>query len=91
MSAVVTDTHALIWYLNKSPKLSLAAHLAFSEAESDGKFIYVPSIVVVELRYLVEKRTLTEADYQTVSAKINSTSTALVIAPLDFAVASTLR
>lgn len=70
--------------------MSAAAHFAFNQAESNGEFIYIPSIIVVELRYLVEKGTLTEADYQTISAKINSTNTALVIAPLDFAVADVL-
>ncbi len=90
MSAIVTDTHALIWYVNKSPKLSSAARLAFNQAEAAGELIYVPSIVIVELRYLVEKRTLTEADYRTILAKVISPTTALTIAPLDLALADAL-
>lgn len=90
MSAVVTDTHALIWYVNKSSKLSSTARLAFNQAEAAADLIYVPSIVIVELRYLVEKRTLTEADYRMMLAKINNPMTALAIAPLDLATADAL-
>lgn len=53
MSAIVSDTHALVWYLNNSPRLSLSAGLAFEQAQTSGELIYVPSIVIVELRYLV--------------------------------------
>jgi PIN domain nuclease of toxin-antitoxin system len=56
MSAIVSDTHALVWYLNNSPRLSLAAGLAFEQAQTSGDLIYIPSIVIVELRYIVEKR-----------------------------------
>lgn len=90
MSALVTDTHALIWYASDSPRLSAGARRAFEQAESDSEAIYVPAIVVVEMRYLVEKRTLTEADYATILASINSSRTALRIAPLDLATADLL-
>ena len=90
MSAIVSDTHALIWYLNSSPSLSSAAGVAFEQSETSGGLIYIPSIVIVELRYLVEKRTFTEADYQTILATINNSANALTIAPLDLAVAEAL-
>jgi PIN domain nuclease of toxin-antitoxin system len=90
MSAIVSDTHALIWYLNSSPSLSSPAVAAFEQAETSGELIYIPSIVVVELRYLVEKRTFTAADYQTILTTINNSANALSIAPLDLAVAEAL-
>jgi PIN domain nuclease of toxin-antitoxin system len=90
MSAIVSDTHALIWYLNNSPRLSLPAVAAFEQAATSGALIYVPSIVIVELRYLVEKHTLTEADYQMILATINNSATALAIAVLDLVVADAL-
>lgn len=43
MSAIVSDTHALVWYLNNSPRLSPAAGLAFEQAQTSGELIYVPS------------------------------------------------
>lgn len=50
MSAVVTDTHALLWFLGDSSKLSRAAFQALENAEQEGLAIYVPAIVLVELR-----------------------------------------
>lgn len=64
MSAVVADTHSLLWYLNNSPLLYTPARTAFENAEQTGQPIYVPSIVIVEMRYLVEKGTISEAGYQ---------------------------
>ncbi len=90
MSAVVTDTHALLWYLSNHPKLSAGARLAMEAAEAAGAPIYVPSIVVVELRYLVEKGTITEADYGIVITALKDSTTALTIAPLDLDTADAL-
>lgn len=91
MSAVVADTHALLWYLNNSPDLSAIALQALENAEQSGAAIYVPSIVLVELRYLVEKgRDITESDFQTVTTELKNPASALTLAPLDQMVAETL-
>ncbi len=90
MSAIVTDTHALLWYLNDHPKLSPAARLAMETAEAAGAPIYVPSIVVVELRYLAEKGTISEADYGLVISTLKDPVTAPTLAPLDLDTADTL-
>ncbi|HUT36252.1 MAG TPA: type II toxin-antitoxin system VapC family toxin [Planctomycetota bacterium] len=55
MAAVVADTHALLWYVFSSPKLSAPALRAMEEALSSGDGIYVCAITLVELTYLVEK------------------------------------
>ncbi len=91
MSAVVADTHSILWYLNNLPDLSTAALQAMETAEQSGEAIYVPSIVLVELRYLVEKgRDITESDFQTVMTELRSPSSALTLAPLDQLTAETL-
>ncbi len=46
MSAVVSDTHTLLWYLNDSSKLSSDALAAFERAEQNGLLIYVPAIIL---------------------------------------------
>jgi hypothetical protein len=46
MSAVVADTHSLLWYLNNSPLLSTPARTAFETAEQTPRPIYAPSIVI---------------------------------------------
>lgn len=90
MSAIVVDTHTLIWYLNNSPRLSANAALALAAAEQAGDNIYVPAITIVELRYLVEKGTIGESDYQTILKEITDPTTALTVAPLDLGTAGVL-
>ncbi len=91
MSSIVTDTHTLLWYVNDTGNLSEIAETAFEQAEQAGDLIYVPSIVVVELRYLVEKgREIDETDYQTIVSLLKSGSSALTIAPLNLEVAGSL-
>lgn len=51
MSAVVADTHALIWYLLDPAKLSQDAQAVLMRGDS----IYVSAISLVGMRYLVEK------------------------------------
>jgi PIN domain nuclease of toxin-antitoxin system len=55
MSDVVTDTHALIWYLEDSPRLSVAANQLFDRCDRGEIIIYVPTICLVEMIYLQEK------------------------------------
>jgi PIN domain nuclease of toxin-antitoxin system len=83
MNEVIADTHALVWYVIDRSKLSADAYTAMKQAEDDGE-IYVPSIVLVELRYLVEKRTITEAVYQFIVDAISDPDSALTLIPLDF-------
>lgn len=91
MSAVVVDTHTLIWYASKDPRLSATARAALVNAEQTGVPIFVPAIIVVELRYLVEKRTITEAEFGAIVAGLKNPATASAIAPLDLAVAEAME
>ena len=69
--------------INNDPLLSTSARVAFETAENTGQPIYVSSIVIVEIRYLVEKGTITEADYQTTVTLLRDPTTALTVVPLD--------
>ena len=55
MSDAVTDTHALIWYLEDSPRLSVAADRVFKQCDCGEITIYIPTISLVEITYLQEK------------------------------------
>ncbi len=91
MSALVTDTHALLWYVNDAPELSTRAAQAFEQAEQTNSIVYASAISLVEIRYLVEKgRDVTEADYQAVVDLLTDTHSPLMLAPLDFVTADTL-
>ena len=64
-SAVVADTHAIIWYLTADLRLSALAKLAMDAASAAGQKVYVPTISIVEATYLTEKGRLTsEALFQ---------------------------
>lgn len=47
MSDLVTDTHALIWYLEDSSNLSTAANQAFEQCDRGEITIYIPTICLV--------------------------------------------
>jgi PIN domain nuclease of toxin-antitoxin system len=55
VSAVVADTHTVLWYLSADPRLSLNARKAMDEPTDEGEPIFVPTICIVEATYLVEK------------------------------------
>jgi PIN domain nuclease of toxin-antitoxin system len=55
MSAVVADTHALVWLLFAPQHLSPNALNALQGAVQAGEPIYVAAISLVEITYLVEK------------------------------------
>jgi PIN domain nuclease of toxin-antitoxin system len=47
MTAVVADTHTIIWYLRDNTRLSPAAMNALDTATTGGYLIYVSAIYVV--------------------------------------------
>lgn len=55
MSEVVADTHAVIWYLFKDKRLSAIAQHTLDMADT----IYIPTIVLVEIVYLTERKRIT--------------------------------
>lgn len=55
MSACVADTHALIWYVLNAPELSANARVAMESAALAGDAVYVPTITLIEIIYLIEK------------------------------------
>lgn len=81
--AVVADTHTLIWSLFEPSRLSVAAKTALTNAEVAGAPIYVSSVSIVELRYLVEKGKFTEDDYDAVLRVLHDPATAPTVVPLD--------
>jgi predicted nucleic acid-binding protein len=73
MDRYVTDTHALYWYLNGSSKLGPDARQAYEKAEAGSAIIYVPSIVMAELYYLMAKLGA-EAEFQQQYGRIAAAS-----------------
>ncbi len=55
MSDVLADTHAIVWFLFDTARLSPAADAALTAAGRSGK-LYVSAITLVELNYLSSKK-----------------------------------
>lgn len=49
MNELVTDTHALYWYLTAMPQLSPAAKRSFDTAKRGEARLLVPTIVLAEI------------------------------------------
>ena len=87
MSAVLADTHALIWYLREPTKLSATALAALRQAAPAGDPIYVASISLVEVCYLVEKGRLPQVAFARLDGALDNATTNLASVPLDLAIA----
>lgn len=88
---IVADTHAAVWYLLKSPKLSKVAFQAMNEVEKNNQAIYVSAISIVELIYLIEKGRLDERDLQDLLKEINNPLSNFELVSIDLAVTQSLR
>jgi PIN domain nuclease of toxin-antitoxin system len=82
---VVADTHAIVWYLQGSQRLSAAANAALAEAEAtDG--IVVSVATLVDLWYVTQTtRAVTGADLTRLRDRLASSS-AVALEPIDIAI-----
>ena len=85
MPGVAVDTHAIVWYLSGE------AIDVVDSTTSAGELIYVPSICLVELTYLVEKGRLPGTARDRLIQVLDDTKTPCVLAPLDRTVADVLE
>jgi PIN domain nuclease of toxin-antitoxin system len=90
MLGVVLDTHALVWLLANSPRLSENAAGAIETATTAGKAVVVASISIVEIIYLVEKGRLPPDAYERLGEALRDASSPLVVAALDSGVANAI-
>jgi PIN domain nuclease of toxin-antitoxin system len=91
VTAAVTDTHALLWYWADDLRLSPSAARYFAEAEAGTTRILVPTIVLVEAIYLMEKRRLAEEILNEILTEVQQPNSAYQLAPLDLPVVLALR
>ncbi len=88
--SVVLDTHAAIWYALDSDRLSEAARTHIDAAYREGR-LYLASITVVEVIYLVEKGRLPELALQRLLDLLRLPGARISVVPLDLDVAEALR
>ena len=87
MAGLVIDTHALVWYLTSSPRLSPKALARIEATMVAGDPVYVPAISLIEVIYLVEKGRLPEETTVRIADRLNQPDSGLVIRLLDRGVA----
>ena len=88
MADFVADTHALIWYLEDSPLLGAKARVAFSESERGEGVIFIPTICLVEIVYLLEKGRIPPDLKTKLDNEIQEGETGLIFADLNLEIAN---
>jgi PIN domain nuclease of toxin-antitoxin system len=91
VTAVVADTHAVVWYVDASPRLSALARTAMSSAILTGEPVYVSAVSMVEIAYLCEKRRVPIDLFDRMVEVLRRVDSGLVLAPLDLDVAEAIR
>jgi PIN domain nuclease of toxin-antitoxin system len=83
MSSLVADTHAMVWYLLSSDRISPKAMAAFDETLAAGDPVFLPSICLVEIIYLVEKGRLPKEAFARLNIVLSEQDSGYKVAPLD--------
>jgi len=91
VAGVMADTHAVIWYLLDSPRLSALALAQFEACRTDGVRVGVASISIVEIVYLVDKGRIPAATIPLLEESLKQQLSLLEIIPLTQSIALTVR
>jgi PIN domain nuclease of toxin-antitoxin system len=83
MGPVVADTHVAVWYLSKWERLSARAMEALDETLDADETVYVATVSLVEIRYLIEKGRLPESTYQQLVVALHDPAVSMALVPLD--------
>ena len=87
MSAVVADTHTIIWYLRSPEKLSINAVNALDNALNNSESIFISAISLVEMNCLVEKNRIPTSSLEQLLQLIDDPLVNLFVVPLNTPVA----
>ena len=90
MRNAVTDTHALIWYLEDTSRLSSAANQAFDRCDKREIVVYIPTICIVEIVYLQERGRISADMKAQLEAGLMAGTSGMVLANLTSEVVDAL-
>ena len=90
MSDCITDTHGLIWYVLNSSELSLTAKNLFIATANNGGNVFVPTISLVEITYLIEKNKFQSALLSRIISRLNNPNAELKPIELTVGIADSL-
>lgn len=78
---IVTDTHPWVWFLTASPRLSQKAKSVLSDTSN---LIIIPSIVMMEIKYIYQHKRIT-LSFEEALQQVE-TSENILLHPLDISV-----
>jgi PIN domain nuclease of toxin-antitoxin system len=87
----VLDTHAAVWYLLDSQKLSQPAYSVIDGAATSGTPTYISAVSLVEVVYLVERGRIAADAFDKFANELSRDNPAFTVVPLDSHVATALR
>ncbi len=90
MSAVIADTHAIVWYLSNLEKLSETAIQTLDQTSQSGQMIYLSAISMVELQYLTERNRIDSGVLNQILKIVKSDIPSIEIVALDLEVSENL-
>ncbi len=90
MRNFVADTHAIIWYLSRNKRLSHKVRAIFQKAKAGHGHVVIPSIVVVETIFLVQRERFDEEVVKTLLTLTENSGDGIYIYPLNKAVVQAL-
>jgi PIN domain nuclease of toxin-antitoxin system len=80
---VVADTHALLWYLQADPRLSVAPKAILSATEAAGDQIAISIITLAEMVYLIDRGRIHAATMVQVAVLLDRQSATWVAIPVE--------
>jgi PIN domain nuclease of toxin-antitoxin system len=86
MKRYVTDTQCLLWYLSDDRRLPKSINRIFDLLEEGRVQVVVPSIVLVEAIFLLQRQRIAHAALEQLLALSESPSDNIYIVPLDMQV-----
>jgi len=87
----VLDTHAAVWYLLDSQKLSQPAYSVIDGAAASGTPTYISAVSLVEVVYLVERGRIAADAFDKFANELSRDNPAFTVVPLDSHVATALK
>jgi PIN domain nuclease of toxin-antitoxin system len=90
MADFVIDTQIVIWYLENSPRLSSDANTAIDDTIRNKGNLFVPTISIVEIVYLIEKGRLVPDVLSLVNAELRLSSSSFTAQALSKEISNTL-
>ena len=91
MIGAVADTHAVIWYLLDSPRLSNRAAAEFERCQTSAMLIGVSSMTIIEIVYLIEKNRIPEMTLGLLKERLQQPGAPLEIIPITHDIASAVQ